>query len=125
MTKPRRPVTGMRAFSVPQRRAIRADLFLKFGPYCQICLAQGKSKEAAKIDMGSVFEDDSFSVDHVVALADGGTNTPDNFHPTHIACNERKGSKKVPGRVRSNRKPKAQREGFNDSGVRLAYTSSS
>jgi 5-methylcytosine-specific restriction endonuclease McrA len=120
-----RPITGMRAFSTSQRRAIRADLIKRYGANCQICIAHGKSDAEVKIDMSTVFEDNSFSVDHIVALADGGTNTPDNFHPTHIACNERKGSNKVPGRVRTNRKPRAKREGFNDSGVRLAYSSSS
>lgn len=30
-------------------------------------------------------------IDHIIALADGGSDTIDNKQPTHAACNLRKG----------------------------------
>jgi len=120
-----KPVKGMRAFNSHERRAIRAQLLEKYGLYCQICLLQGKNKEKAIISLASTYDDDSFSIDHIVALADGGTNTVDNMHPTHIACNERKGSLAKGGRVRTNRRPRTQQESVKHvTGVRLAYSTS-
>jgi 5-methylcytosine-specific restriction endonuclease McrA len=89
-----RQIKGMRAFSSEQRRKIRAALIAKYGANCQICIQKGKSKKAA-IDLSTTREDNSFSIDHIVALADGGINKPSNMWPTHIACNEMKGSNAV------------------------------
>jgi 5-methylcytosine-specific restriction endonuclease McrA len=116
-----RKVTGMRAFTSHQRREIRAELIKKYGTVCQLCVKAGKS---AEIDMTTDREDNSFSIDHIVALADGGTNTVDNMWPTHIACNELKGSNKVAGRVRQNRTPRTERENVTYiRGNVLAYSS--
>jgi 5-methylcytosine-specific restriction endonuclease McrA len=83
---------------------MKARLIRKYGPHCQICVRQGK--QDTKINMDALWQDDSFSFDHIVALADGGLNEEVNIWPTHIACNERKGSIRDGGRVRSNRKPR-------------------
>jgi 5-methylcytosine-specific restriction endonuclease McrA len=107
------PVKGMRAFSTQERRVIRAKLLKKYGSYCQICLSKGRSRDVAAIDMSTRMADNSFSVDHVLALADGGSNTIDNMMPTHRLCNNKKGSK-------------VGRHGVSAvTGPRLAYTSSS
>jgi 5-methylcytosine-specific restriction endonuclease McrA len=111
-----RSIKGMRAFTSHERREIRARLIKKYGTACQIC--------SKAINMSTVREDNSFSIDHIVALADGGTNTEDNMWPTHVACNELKGSNKVAGRVRTNRQPRTERVTYSTNS-RLAYSSSS
>lgn len=46
------------------------------------------------VDMSLVWPDDGFpSVDHVVALANGGDDTPSNVRITHLSCNISKGTK--------------------------------
>ena len=121
-----KPITGMRAFTSQERRKIRTSLIEQYGLICQICKAQGKSDAQALINTDTTWDDNSFSIDHIVPLADGGANTRANMHPAHIACNERKGSGKVQGRVRKNRQPKAKRETVTQStSTRLAYSSSS
>lgn len=48
----------------------------------------------ARVDMKLVWPDPYFAtVDHVVALANGGDDTPDNVRITHLTCNVRKGVK--------------------------------
>ena len=121
-----KPITGMRAFTSQERRAIRTSLIEQYGLICQICKAEGKSDAQALINTDTTWDDNSFSIDHIVALADGGSNTRANMHPAHIACNERKGSNKVQGRVRRNRQPRTKRETVTQStSTRLAYSSSS
>lgn len=89
----RRPVTGMRAFTSIERRAIRAELLDKYGPYCQICINLGSTQHVAEIDFSQQRnEKKAFSIDHIIALADGGSNTIDNMWPAHAGCNSRKGS---------------------------------
>lgn len=117
-------VKGMRAFSTYERREIRATLIEKYGAICQICIAQGKSVRVAAIDLQTLREDRSLSIDHIVPLADGGLNVVDNMWPTHIACNERKGSARQPGRVRTNRSPRNENV-TQVTGSRLAYRSGS
>jgi 5-methylcytosine-specific restriction endonuclease McrA len=88
-----RPATGMRAFTSVQRREIRAKLLEEYGPYCQICLQLGASRTLAEIDFTQQNRQPlAFSIDHIIALADGGTNTIDNMWPAHASCNRRKGS---------------------------------
>jgi 5-methylcytosine-specific restriction endonuclease McrA len=80
------PVKGMRAFSSQERRKIRARLIEKFGLTCQLCFTS--------IDLNEIGSRNpkAFSIDHIIALADGGENRFENFHPTHAGCNNRKGS---------------------------------
>lgn len=81
-----KPVKGMRAFTSHQRRVIRAKLIEKYGLTCQIC--------KVSIDLNEIGDRNpkTFSIDHIIALADGGKNEFDNFWPTHAGCNNRKGS---------------------------------
>lgn len=116
-----RQVTGMRAFTSQQRREIRAMLIAKYGTKCQICLSKGRN---AQINMHVERDDRSFSIDHIVALADGGLNEPSNMWPTHILCNEIKGSVSGGSRPRTNRQPRRQNV-TQVTGARLAYSSSS
>lgn len=119
-------VQGMRAFTSHERRAIRLSLIEQYGAYCQICLQKGKSQQESKILTDVLYEDNSFSIDHIKPLADGGTNTRDNMQPTHVACNERKGSAAKGGRVRSNRRPRTLQKGVTQvTSARLAYSTSS
>jgi HNH endonuclease len=116
----KQPVKGMRAFTSHERRVIRAWLIEKYGTYCQICLANGKSAKAAEIDMQAIGRADyAFSIDHIVALADGGSNTKENMWPTHVLCNNLKGSV-------SGGSSRARRKGVTQTTQpRLAYSSSS
>jgi 5-methylcytosine-specific restriction endonuclease McrA len=112
----------MRCFNPEERREMRAKLLAKFGPYCQICLRQGKSAKDAFIRLDLMENDLSFSFDHILALADGGENVLSNMHPAHIVCNSRKGS--ISGGSR--RMDKESRKRSNKpkvSGNRLAYSS--
>lgn len=110
-----RPVTGMRCFTSVERRIMRRDLIKKFGAVCQLCLADGKGKAECAIDLTlDTTHPKAFSIDHIEALADGGSNTIDNMWPAHRLCNKLKGSK-AGGTARKYRR--------NDSQVRLAYTS--
>jgi|SRR3954470_4396938 len=121
-----KPVKGMRQFTSHQRREIRSKLIEKYGAFCQICIQEHMSPIVAQIDMDSRYEDNSFSIDHIIPLNDGGPNVFENMQPTHIACNERKGSANGGGHVRSNRKPRTARPVVTQlTGNRLAYSSSS
>lgn len=63
------------------RRSLRAAA----GP-CHIC--------GAPIDYSLPYHDPmSFVADHVISLAQGGTDTRDNVAPAHRACNRDKGAK--------------------------------
>jgi 5-methylcytosine-specific restriction endonuclease McrA len=42
---------------------------------------------------GTPVDPDCYHVDHVVALANGGTHTYDNVQPAHPLCNQRKGAR--------------------------------
>ena len=41
---------------------------------------------------GSIIEDDDFTIDHIVPISKGGTNSLDNLAPVHIWCNQMKGN---------------------------------
>ncbi len=115
-----RPVVGMRCFTSHERREMRRQLIAKYGAVCQICKARGENRAACVINLAlDTLHPKAFSIDHIVALADGGSNTIDNMWPSHRRCNTLKGSK-TGGSVRKYRR--------NDKGIesaRLAYTSSS
>lgn len=117
-----REVKGMRAINAAKRRQIRESLINQYGPYCQICLENGTPQHAAVIDMESRREPRSFSIDHIVALADGGSNTRNNMQPSHQRCNERKGSEHANALAG---KPRRRQNVTHVTGVRLAYSSSS
>lgn len=116
----------IRDLSVPQRRQIRRTLLEKYGPYCQLCLAWGNSKSFAKIDVDVLDQAKSLSIDHIVPSSQGGTNSIDNFWPTHIACNEQRQSRPLTEKVKvdfSRRKVSKARKQMAQ--VRLAYSSTS
>ena len=57
--------------------------------HCAIC--------ASAIDYGAKAPAPlSLSLDHIVALASGGTHYEDNLQPTHFLCNSRKGTSRGP-----------------------------
>lgn len=61
----------------------------RFGSRCRIC---GK-----EINMDLKYPDPfSFSIDHLVALALGGTHTWSNVRPAHLICNVGKGKRAIP-----------------------------
>lgn len=85
-------IKGMRCFTSHQRRQMRQFLINKYGPYCQICKEKGLNRKIQRIHLEVERTKFSFSFDHIIALADGGENHIDNMQPTHIRCNELKGS---------------------------------
>lgn len=115
-----RAIKGMRAFDSNERRIMRRTLIIKYGAFCQICKAKKLPAAQQKINMDVPGTDLSFSFDHIVALADGGKNEISNMWPTHIVCNERKGSVSK-GSRRLDRE--ARRAVNRPSAVRLAYSS--
>lgn len=61
-----------------------AGVVARYGTDCSVC--------GEAIDMALARPDlMSFSIDHVVPLARGGTHTYENVAPTHLLCNMRKG----------------------------------
>jgi 5-methylcytosine-specific restriction endonuclease McrA len=108
-----RAVTGMRCFSTHERRKMRIALLKKYGAVCQLC--NPDSTKNSRIDLTlDTHHPRAFSIDHIIALADGGTNTLDNMWPAHRQCNTRKGS--VSG-------GSSKRNPVNINGNRLAYSS--
>lgn len=70
------PIEPRKGFTTKQRAAV----FLESGGICHIC--QGK------IQVGQAFD-----IDHVIPLALGGTNEPDNLRPVHVRCHRGTDSK--------------------------------
>lgn len=59
------------------------DILARDNETCQLCLAY--------IDSSLRFPDTkSFSVDHILPIALGGSDTPDNVQASHLGCNARK-----------------------------------
>lgn len=106
-------------------RKLRNYLINKYGPVCQICVAFKRTGKVTLIDLTIENGPLSYSVDHVIALADGGSDTRDNKQPAHRLCNSVKGSKAdnrlhtMPKMPRSNIK----RKRHTSRGPRLAYSS--
>lgn len=68
------------------RKAIKPiEIFERDGWVCHIC-REPIDPEAKRPDAWAA------SVDHVIALANGGTHTRDNMAASHLICNIRKGS---------------------------------
>lgn len=88
----------MREFFAWERREFRRLLILEYGPYCQLCLAEGKSKQAAKIDLEVPGKARSWSIDHIVAMSKGGRNEFENMWPSHMSCNRIRGNSDIPQR---------------------------
>lgn len=64
----------------------KEDIAARDNYICYLC--------SASVDMSLVWPDPEFAtVDHVVALAKGGDDTPDNVRLAHLNCNIRKGTK--------------------------------
>lgn len=107
---------GLRQLSSSERRVIRNAVIARHGAVCYICLVD--------IDMSLTQHNGdrmAFTIDHFVAIADGGENTIENMRPAHALCNEKKGSLKAKGKGIT-RKPRSVSY---VTGPRLAYTSSS
>ena len=73
-------VRGTRAYDDPQYRKYRKQL-LSMATQCGICLK-------------GVIYDDPFQVDHIIPLALGGSNDPNNLRVTHRSCNIKKKDKR-------------------------------
>jgi 5-methylcytosine-specific restriction endonuclease McrA len=121
MSKPR-VTKGIRALHVHERRRLRRDLLIKYGPYCQLCLIWGKTQDFARIDLLSARQPKSLSLDHIIPVSQGGTNEEDNIWPTHIRCNESREDKPLTVRVEVDFNIKSRTTA---SSGRIAYTSSS
>jgi len=67
-------------------KTLRTRLAAERGPYCGVCTFW--------IDMRleGVRSPDAPTLDHIVALADGGTNAWENLQLAHARCNRRKSS---------------------------------
>lgn len=71
---------------VEQRFYRRADVFAEHGHLCSICTDPIDSSLAWPHPM-------SPSIDHVVPIALGGGDTPENVRPAHLRCNQAKGAR--------------------------------
>jgi 5-methylcytosine-specific restriction endonuclease McrA len=74
-------------------RVVRNKLIKKYGPVCQICIRWKRTGRVTIIDLTVDNGPLSYSVDHIIARADGGSNGLKNKQPAHRICNEVKGSK--------------------------------
>lgn len=110
---------GTKKFSSRRTRSIKKKLIEQYGAVCQLCLMAKRPVEFAQIRFDVDGNNNyAWSIDHIVAIGDGGPNTIDNMWPAHRICNERKGSK-AGGSSRRHRVPRREVA----SGPRLAYTS--
>lgn len=57
----------------------------RIGGFCALCSKPVPTN--AEIRSGSFSSNLTASVDHIIPLALGGTNTPDNFQLSHRSCN--------------------------------------
>jgi len=83
--------------SKPRRKrpcaASRMNLIRYYGAYCWLCLAYGKSKDVASINLKLPRNDPrEFTKDHVVPKSRGGVGSFDNLRPAHRKCNEERGN---------------------------------
>jgi hypothetical protein len=112
-------------------RQLRKYLLDKYGPVCQICIALKRTGKVTRIDLDSINGPMSYSVDHILALADGGEDTRENKQPAHRLCNSVKGSSKDNRLHRMPVLPGSRRYSENkilrqtSKPVRLAYSSQS
>jgi 5-methylcytosine-specific restriction endonuclease McrA len=75
------------------RERIRAHLLERWGPYCYLCLLNGRSVEEARIDLTLKHPDPmSFTRDHIIPRARGGNNHVNNQRPAHNLCNQQRGA---------------------------------
>lgn len=72
---------GTQKLSVERRARIKRALLAKYGPICQLC--------RGPIDMAIVGIGDPmrWSIDHIIRVANGGTNDMVNLRPAHAGCN--------------------------------------
>jgi 5-methylcytosine-specific restriction endonuclease McrA len=93
MSELRQPLRKDPMRQIPSRirREIKAWLLKKYGPYCQICIANGLSKKEAEIDMEIGRAPKKWSVDHIIPYSKGGSNRRENMQPAHQQCNHAKG----------------------------------
>lgn len=74
-----------------RRRNVYRRVFEKSRWTCQmpVCLAEDRSIDA---DLAGVDDPWAPTIDHVVRLADGGRDAPDNMRAAHKLCNNHAGS---------------------------------
>jgi 5-methylcytosine-specific restriction endonuclease McrA len=82
----------LRQFPAWQRREMRRTLIKQYGAYCQLCLALGRSKRKALIDLETCNQPRSWSIDHIKPISRGGLNILANMWPAHRSCNTSRGS---------------------------------
>lgn len=79
------------------RARIRRALLKRYGPYCWLCLAGGKTEAEAEIDLELRFPDPlCFTRDHVKPRSKGGSDAIANQRPAHKVCNESRGNRSAP-----------------------------
>lgn len=84
-------------------KSLRAKLAALRGPYCGICTLWIDMLLEGTLDPGAP------TLDHIIALADGGTNAFENFQLAHRSCNEIKASDKAKAEEQAARDRKRER----------------
>lgn len=80
------------ARAVKQRKLWKQQIEAGIVILCAICgePAPAKARGSNRIKFGGK---GAISVDHIIPLMHGGTDEPGNLQPTHVYCNQQKGSK--------------------------------
>lgn len=73
---------GTQQMEAKTRRRVRRSLLKKYGPICQWCYRP--------INLNLVLNSMSFSIDHIIPVAIGGSNKLENLQPMHRVCNQQK-----------------------------------
>lgn len=72
----------------------RAQILARWGPYCWICVLNGRGLWRSRINLRLRWPHPRcFTRDHVIPRARGGTDAIENLRGAHHECNSKRGAK--------------------------------